>query len=72
MIFSMESRLLQAIIETIPSDDRSLRAIADEAGVNVSALSRLVAGERGLSIEAAEAVAGVLGIRFTIRIPKRK
>jgi transcriptional regulator with XRE-family HTH domain len=42
--------------------------IAKETGVSQAALSRLMSGERGVSVETAERLAGFLGL--TIRIER--
>lgn len=42
-------------------------AIAKGAGVHKSQLSRLLSGERGLSTECAERVAGYLGLEIVLR-----
>jgi len=44
---------------------KSRYQIAKETGIDESALSRFVNGERGLSMEALDKVAECLGLRFT-------
>ena len=46
--------------------------IAKESNLSQSQLSRLMSGERGLSIEALEVLAECLGLEITIRPKKRK
>jgi len=64
------SQILDSIKAAIQASDESLNHIAHETGVSVSALSRLMSGERGLSVESVEAVAEYLGLEISIR-PKR-
>ena len=51
--------------------DESRYRIAQGSGVSAGQLSRLVSGERGLSIESAEKLADYLGLEINIR-PKRR
>ena len=61
------SRILTAIRAAIEASDESRHAIARGAGVNPSQLSRLMSGERGLSIEGVEAVADYVGLEIIVR-----
>lgn len=61
------SQLLDAIKQAIDAGDKSRYRIAVDTGIEESALSRLMSGERGLSIEAAEKLADYLGIDIIIR-----
>ena len=60
------SMLLDAIKLEIERRGESLQATARGSGVSVSALSRLMSGERGLSIDKAEQLAEYLGLRIRI------
>lgn len=64
------SEILDAIREAIQKGDKSLNRIARDTGIATSGLSRLMSGERGLSMDAAEQLAKYLGLEITIR-PKR-
>ena len=46
--------------------------IARESGIAESVLSRLVSGERGLSIDALERLADYLGLEITMQPKRRK
>lgn len=65
------SVILETLKRTIAEANVSRYRIAKESGVEASALARLMSGERGLSIEAAERVADVLDLEIIIR-PKRR
>lgn len=60
------SALLDAIKAEIEPRGESLNAIARGSGVSAPQLSRLMTGERGLGIEAAETLAKYLGLRIRI------
>jgi transcriptional regulator with XRE-family HTH domain len=60
------SALLEAIKTEVEKRDESLRAVSRGSGVSVAQLSRLMSGERGLSIDAAEKLADYLGLRIRI------
>lgn len=60
-------RLRQAIRES----EKTRYRLAEESCIAESALSRLMSGERGLSIEAAEKLAETLGLEIIIRPAKR-
>lgn len=59
--------LLESIIKAINASGETPYAIARGAGVNKSALSRLLNGERGLSIESVERIAEYLGLEIVLR-----
>lgn len=63
--------LIEAIIQAIESSDRSQYEIAKAAGVNRSALTRLMKRERGVSVDTLEALAKALGLEISIQ-PKPK
>jgi len=65
------SRLTETIRKAIRGHDQTAGAIAKGAGVARSQLSRLLSGERGLSIETAERLAAYLGLEIIVR-PKTK
>lgn len=64
-------QLTDAIRDAVERSEESLSAIARGAGVNKSQLSRLLSGERGLSIDSAERVADYLRLEIIVR-PKRR
>lgn len=66
------SEVLDALKRAIDRSGESRRQIAIRANVSESALCRLMAGERGLSIEGAEALAAALGLEIVIKPAKRK
>ena len=59
--------LLEDMKRAIDESGMSRYRISKESGVAASQLSRLVNGERGLSIEAMERVAEVLGFEIVLR-----
>jgi transcriptional regulator with XRE-family HTH domain len=60
------SALLNAIRAEIERRGESLNAITRGSGISTPQLSRLMTGERGLSIDAAEKLADYLGLRIRI------
>lgn len=68
------ARLTEAIADAVRASDQTPYAIAKGAGVARSQLSRLLSGERGLSVETAEKLADYLGLRIVVepkgRAPK--
>ena len=65
------SEILKAIRDAIKAGDESRYSIAKTTGISQSMLSRLMSGERGLSIEALEKLAKHLKLEIIIR-PKRR
>ena len=65
------ARILDAICEAIEASDKTRYRIAKDTGISQTQLSRLMTGERGLSIEALERLADYLGLELIIR-PKRR
>lgn len=63
-------KLTNAITKAIKASDQAPGAIAKNAGVARSQLSRLLSGERGLNSETIERLADYLGLEIVIR-PKR-
>lgn len=57
--------------KAIEASGQTRYRIAKESGVSAGQLSRLVNGERGLSVESVEKLADYLGLRITIE-PKAK
>ncbi len=66
------AELLNAIRKAIRDDGRTPAEIADAARIARSQLSRLLSGERGLSVEGMERVAGVLGLEIVIRAKRAR
>jgi transcriptional regulator with XRE-family HTH domain len=58
--------ILDTLRRAIREGDKSRYRLAQESGLAESALSRLMSGERGLSIEAAEKLAAALELVITI------
>ena len=65
------ARLLDEIRDAIEASSQSRYRIAQESGIAESVLSRLMSGERGLSIDALETLADYLGLEIVMR-PKRR
>ena len=65
------ARILDAICEAIKASGKTRYRIAKDTGISQTQLSRLMTGERGLSIESAERLADYLGLEVIIR-PKRR
>ena len=63
--------LLSSIRAAVEGSGRTRYRIAKESGVTAGQLSRLVNGERGLSIETAERLADYLGFEIILQ-PKAK
>ena len=64
-------RLLDEIRDAIEASGKTRYRIAQESGIAESMLSRLMSGERGLSIDALETLADYLGLEIVIR-PKHR
>lgn len=64
------SLILDSIRAAIRASDQTPSAIAKGAGVARSQVSRLLRGERGLSVEGVERLVDHLGLEVVIR-PKR-
>lgn len=65
------TRILDAICEAIEASDQTRYRIAKDIGISQAHLSRLMSGERGLSIDTLERLADYLGLEIVIR-PKRR
>jgi transcriptional regulator with XRE-family HTH domain len=63
--------MTEAIAAAVMAHPETPSAIAKGAGVARSQLSRLLSGERGLSVDTIERLADYLGLRITIE-PKTK
>ncbi len=70
LVFMAE--ILNRLRQAIRTTDKSRYRLAQETGIAESALSRLMSGERGLSIDAAERLAEALELQIIIRPAKRK
>lgn len=66
------SQLLDEIRKAIEASGLTRYQIAKETGIAQSQLSRLVNGERGLSVEAIERLAHYLDLEIVIRHKRRK
>ena len=64
-------QLISEIKKAIQASGQTRYRIAKESGVAQSQLSRLMSGERGLSLDAVEQLADYLGLEIIIR-PKRR
>ncbi len=65
-------RLLDEIRDAIDASGKTRYRIAQESGIAESVLSRLMSGERGLSIDALETLADYLGLELTMRPKQRR
>jgi len=66
------ARLLDEIREAIDASGKTRYRIAQESGIAESVLSRLMSGERGLSIDALEKLADYLGLEIVMRPKQRR
>jgi len=64
-------RLLDEMRDAIEASGKTRYRIAQESGIAESMLSRLMSGERGLSIDALETLADYLGLEIVMR-PRRR
>ncbi len=71
MIMRM-GRLLEGIRDAIDASGKTRYRIARESGIAESVLSRLMSGERGLSIDALETLADYLGLEIVMRPKQRR
>jgi len=69
MIWYM-SKLLDEIREAIRASDKTRYRLSKETSIPQSQLSRLMTGEKGVSLDALERLAEALGLEIIIR-PKR-
>ncbi len=65
------AQILDAICDAIEASDKTRYRIAKDTGISQTQLSRLMSGERGLSIAALETLVDYLGLEIIIR-PKRR
>lgn len=65
------ARLLDAIRRAVEASGQTRYRIAKESGVSAGQLSRLVNGERGMTVDTIERLADHLGLRIRIE-PKGK
>jgi transcriptional regulator with XRE-family HTH domain len=65
------ARLLDAIRREVEASGKTRYRIAKESGISAGQLSRLVNGERGMTVDTIERLADYLGLRITIE-PKDK
>jgi transcriptional regulator with XRE-family HTH domain len=63
--------VIEAIKAALESCGESRAQVARGSGVAESQLSRLVTGERGLSMDSAEKLADYMGLEIVVR-PKRR
>ena len=63
--------VLDTIKRAIESSGQTRYRIAEGTGLSQAQLSRLMSGERGLSVESIEKLADYLGLEIVIR-PKRR
>lgn len=66
------AKLLDAIRKAINTGEESPASVAKRAGVARSQISRLLSGERGVSVDVAERLAEALGLQITIGRKGRK
>ena len=65
------AKLVDAIRRAVETSGKTRYRIAKESGVSAGQLSRLVNGERGMSVETIEKLADYMGLRIKIE-PKGK
>lgn len=65
-------RILDAICEAIETSNKTRYRIAKETGISQAQLSRVMSGERGLSIDALERLADYLELEIIIRSRHRR
>jgi len=66
------TRILDAICNAIEGSDKTRYRISKDTGISQTQLSRLMSGERGLSIDTLERLADYLGWEITIRPKQRR
>jgi len=64
------AKILDDLRRAIVESDKTRYRIAQETGVDESALCRLMTGERGVRLDALEKIAECLGMEIVLR-PKR-
>lgn len=65
-------KLIDQLRRVVADSDKTLGALSRETGINKSALSRFVNGERGLSMEAIDGLGQCLGLRIVADKPRAK
>lgn len=65
-------RLIEAIAQAVEASGETRYRIAQESGVSASQLSRLVNGNRGLTVETIERLADYLGYEIALKPKARK
>lgn len=65
------ARVADQLVRAIEDSGQTRYAISMGSGLHQSMLSRLVSGERSISLDAAERLADYLGLEITVR-PKRR
>jgi len=66
------AEILDRLRQAIRESGKTRYRLAEDSGIAESALSRLMSGERGLSIETADKLAETLGLEIIIRPVKRE
>jgi transcriptional regulator with XRE-family HTH domain len=69
---SFMSQILDELQRRIQASGKSRYALSKETGIEESALSRFMAGARGLSIESIEKLTKALGCELVLQNKKRK
>jgi len=69
---SCMSQILDELQRRIQASGKSRYALSKETGIEESALSRFMAGTRGLSIDSIEKLAKALGCEIIIRKRKKR
>ena len=65
-------RIHDAICNAIEGSDKTRYRISKDTGISQTQLSRVMSGERGLSIDALERLADYLGLEITMRHKQRR
>lgn len=65
------AKIIEQLRGEVEASSKTRYRIAQDSGVSAAALSRLVHGQRGLTIESAERVADALGMELVLRRRRR-
>ncbi len=67
MVYTCSMNLTQTIQQAITKDQRTLVQLAAEAHISAGQLSRLVRGQRSITLETADRLADALNLRLVRR-----
>jgi len=66
------AKMIEQIRRALEASGKTRYRISQESGISQGQLSRLVSGERGLTVDTLERLAECLGLEITIRPKRRK